>query len=745
MSSRHSSASLAVVLILAQIAGGIPLSASAAYDPDLDRIRAEGRADGTPDGEREGRERGGADGVDSGKRKGYQQGYDQCLNQRKQQAYDQGYFEGQNRGEQEGSRDGQFRGYADGLQLGEADGRRDGDRRAEGQASRDAESPGRAKGRQEADATDSFQKGMAAGAIAGEQRARDTALKQDYPRGRSDHQALRFAEPIRSENSEDLARQPAPQGAPAGNRSAAPQQRFGLQMMMVDASASPDFRYARERRQYPDPAKAAAYSEGYRAGYIAGFKSAYSSEFSRSEQLALAQGREKGCQAANLVNVRWNYELGVRQGYELHYRRAFDYSYSLAYRMSYDQAFPRASADSYRQNYSGHYNRAFENFRADAYRTRVDELYRDGYAREESATFGRNYPAHAARENARGVADEVQEFIARPVRSVEFGTREEFADKVFEPGERVDFSFRLRNFSDQDLAGSDLRFEVEVSDASITPLRAKDSATQSIPARGAIRVQGILPVRFNEEGLGKTSTVTLRAYWRGQLVDSRTASFRIQNRAVLEFAEKPSLREGLETTLKVKVSNVSSAPISGPIAVELRADSTKVELLDTRAALATLEAGESRVVEFRVIGRTELDSENLPFAVQVTDGSRKRVVARDFTGAVPVINDYRVKVASVSGAFKEGVSRIQYVVRNASSRLLFSSLELHARMLDASGAVRSDVTWIGFNPQYLMPLERGEQARFVVPVFLKSAAQGGSIELEVRENGVPVVIHRTRL
>ncbi len=725
----------------------MPQGSSLASDPELDRIRAEGRADGTPDGEREGRERGGVDGVDSGKRKGYQQGYDQCLSRRQQQAYDLGYLEGQRRGEQEGHRDGQFRGYAEGMHLGESDGQRDGDRRAEAQASRDAEGPGRAKGREEADRTNSFQEGAAAGAIAGEQRARDTALKQDYPRGRREHQALRFAEPIRSENSEDLAAQPSPiKPAEAGRAG-----RFegfavdSLLAQMQGFAASPDFRYARERRQYPDPAKAAAYSEGYRSGYIAGFQSAYSAEFARSEQLALAQGREKGCQAANQVNVRWNYDQGVRQGYQFHYDRAFENSYSLAYRMSYDQAFPRASDASYRQNYPGHYNRAFENFRAEAYRARVDELYRDGYAREEVATFGRSYPAHAARENARGVADEVQDFIARPVRSIEFDSREESPDRVYEPGERVDFSFRLRNFSDQELAGSDLKFEVEVSDAGVTPLRAKDSATKAIPAHGAIRVQGILPIRFNEAGLGKSSSVTVRAYWRGQLLDTRKIAFKVQNRASIEFAEKPVMREGLETTVKVKVSNVSSAPISGPVSVELRAESTKVELLDTRASLATLEAGESRVVEFRVIGRSELDSENLPFAVQVADGSRKRVAARDFTGAVPVINDYRVKVAGVAGGIKAGVSRIQYVVRNVSSRLLFSSLELHARLLDSQGAVRTDVTWIGFNPQYLLPLERGEQARFVVPVFLKSAVEGGTIELEVRENGVPVVIHRTSL
>lgn len=112
MSSRKSSASVALLLVVSQLVAGIPVTAfagqgnpqgsSGTYDPDLDRIRAEGRADGTPDGEREGRERGGADGVDSGKRKGYQEGYEQCLNRRKQQAYDLGYLEGQRQGEQEG-------------------------------------------------------------------------------------------------------------------------------------------------------------------------------------------------------------------------------------------------------------------------------------------------------------------------------------------------------------------------------------------------------------------------------------------------------------------------------------------------------------------------------------------------------------------------------------------------------------------------------------------------------------------
>ena len=79
-----------------------------------------------------------------------------------------------------------------------------------------------------------------------------------------------------------------------------------------------------------------------------------------------------------------------------------------------------------------------------------------------------------------------------------------------------------------------------------------------------------------------------------------------------------------------------------------------------------------------------------------------------------------------------------------SSRLVFGALELYGRVFDSNGREIPEARWIGFNPQFLLPLERGEQAKFVIPVVLPQGLSGGMVELEVRENGVPVVIHQAR-
>jgi hypothetical protein len=118
---------------------------------------------------------------------------------------------------------------------------------------------------------------------------------------------------------------------------------------------------------------------------------------------------------------------------------------------------------------------------------------------------------------------------------------------------------------------------------------------------------------------------------------------------------------------------------------------------------------------------------------------------KDFSGSVPIINDYRVTLTQSLDSLKSaGVSRLTYLLRNVSSRLVFGALELQARVLDRNGTEVKEARWIGFNPQFLLPLERGEQVKFVIPVVLTQGLSGGTVELEIRENGTPVVIHRAQ-
>ncbi|NDD92209.1 hypothetical protein EBZ37_09000, partial [bacterium] len=322
---------------------------------------------------------------------------------------------------------------------------------------------------------------------------------------------------------------------------------------------------------------------------------------------------------------------------------------------------------------------------------------------------------------------------------------EQFEDAIIEPGEKIGFWFFIRNYADQDMPSNELRFEVETSGQGILPLRQSDVPSSLIPTRGAIRVKGAVPVVVSESALGKPVSATVRVFWRGTLLGSKTYSFQVRNRATIDWVERPILREGLETQVKFRIQNNSSQAISGPIRLELRSDSRQIELVQSTADLPALAPGESREASFKIVGRTDRDLLEIPLALALSDGSRKRVAARDFSGSVPVVNDYRVKLTQgLEGLKNNGVARLAYAVRNVSSRLIFGALELQARVIDAQGREVSGVRWIGFNPQFLMPLERGQQVSFVIPVVLPQGLLSGMVELEVRENGVPVVIHQAR-
>jgi hypothetical protein len=509
--------------------------------------------------------------------------------------------------------------------------------------------------------------------------------------------------------------------------------------------ASPDYRYARERRRYADSSLQNAYSDGYRSGYRSGFDSAFSFEYRRGEQVGRQQGRDEGCREAQWVDIRGDFLRGRQEGQRRAYQESYDEAYRLAYRLAYQPAFEHASDSTYRDRYSGYYQAAFERFRVEAYSSRVEELYQAGFSQAEKARFSEVYPGFAAQEYQRGVSDERQEFAQRPIRFIDSGSREQFQDGVIEPGESVAFWFVMRNFSDQSVSASDLRFEVETSGKGIVALRGVDIPKKAIPSRGAIRVTSAVPILVSEAALNQKVGATLRVYWRGTLVATRAYSFTVQNRATLEFVEKPILREGLETQIRVRIRNQSSQPIQGPVRVELRSNSRLVELTDVSVDLEGLAPGESREVAFRAIGRSDQDQPEIPLAAMASDGARRRVAIRDFSGAVPILNDYRIHALGDLSAVKSGgLVRFQYRLRNVSSRLLFGSLEVHARLLDDSGQLLSGVRWIGFNPQFLLPLEQGEEVAFVIPAFLTTPASSGKLELEVRESGVPVVIHQVQ-
>jgi hypothetical protein len=724
----------------------LPAIASTAFADEAGRpspgeiaaARSAGESAGERDGEREGRARGWIEGVEEGRREGYRHGYDHCLGERKRDSYDHGYADGARDGSHDGQARGQIEGYSQGQNVGYRDGQADGDRRASRQATEDAEAPARAEGRRDADATDSYQRGEAAGVIAGDARARQTAKDTEYPRGQDSYRTQRLNEPISREVSENLS---------GALRSVAPSSRNLIKNSELLEQFTPENRFETldESNPYTDPQLRSAYSQGYGSGYRSGYDSAYRQEHRRGEAAGEPEGRQHGCRDAQFVDVSSDFRRGREEGYNRAYRESYDHAYRIAYELGYGPAFRSASDAMYRDRYAGYYQNAYARFRAEAYEARVNQLYRAGYAAAEQATFDRTYPGYAAAEFNRGVADETAEFAANPMSFMESGFREQFQDSVIEPGETIGFWFRVRNFADQELSASELRFEVETSGKGLLPLRQKDVGTVGVPGRGAILMNGAVPVIVSESALNHSVSATVKVFYRGKLLGSKSYSFLVRNRATVEFSERPVIREGLESTLKVKVTNNSSQAITGPVRLELRSDSRHIELRQASAEVATLAPGETRETTFRVVGTSDQDSPQISLAISVVDGARKRVAVRDFSGSVPVVNDYRVRLLDGGGSLKNsGVTRLNYRIRNVSSRLVFGALELYARVLDANGKVVPEARWIGFNPQFLLPLEKGEQVKFVIPVVMPQGVSAGMVELEVRENGVPVVIHQAR-
>jgi hypothetical protein len=146
-----------------------------------------------------------------------------------------------------------------------------------------------------------------------------------------------------------------------------------------------------------------------------------------------------------------------------------------------------------------------------------------------------------------------------------------------------------------------------------------------------------------------------------------------------------------------------------------------------------------------VIARTSEAVLNLPIALSANIGSR-RVGSLDLSQQVPLVNDYRIRITNKLDALrKSGVTRANYVIQNVSSRLQFKGLQLVARVKDGRGVELSQITRvIGPNPQYLMPLSRGRSVNFLVPINVMSEIQGGTLELELMEDGNTVTIHQAK-
>ncbi|MCM2323560.1 MAG: hypothetical protein NDJ90_09905 [Oligoflexia bacterium] len=722
---------------------------------DTSQASRDGRYDGAQAGAREGRERGAQDGAPDGREDGEREGYNRCFRQESERNYDLGYSDGYRTGGNEGDYDGRERGNADGWAQGLADGRADGENRADRDADRDASPIGRARGIEEANASDATERGDGDGTIAGDREARERALAVDYRRGRNDLKDERFAEAIKYQD--EFSQRPA---AAAGASSAARTSvlsRIFTPLSKLSALVSTlrdgghdanrritpgaDFRYSNPSRSYPTAEENQAYRDGYRQGYVDGFREEYDNAYRFAYQRGYDNGEERGCREAQRRDYREHYnrgfEIGRRDGYSANYNRAYD----LARRNAYDQAFPQASDTAYRDTYPRAYDRHFESARASAYAERVDELYNAAFERARIAKYNEMYPLYAEQEYKRGRKDEAQDFVDRPVRLLAADVTETIENGLMEPGEPLRLRVSLRNFAAGTLNGKDVKLRVEALDASSAVItQGEATLVKNLREKSSTSVTNALEFRMNESAANKARSFRVTALFQGRNVGTIDVDVTAKFMVDVQFAEPMSVKDGLETQVKFRLTNQSLQPTDGSLAIRFIADTAQLEVRGADQLTGGLNPGESREIVYTVIARTAQDSIRIPLAVSVTGGGR-RIGLMDETGQAPVVNDYRV---TLTGSAREltqaGVVRLTYKVRNTGSRLLYKSLQLNFRFKNTD--TPENFVVIGPSTQFLLPLEQGESATFVVPVLVKEANSGATLELELQEDGQTVVIHQ---
>lgn len=706
--------------------------------------RALGVEDGRAGGIREAEERGPVEGREAGKRLGHHEGFERCERDERAKQQERGYRDGYIYGQQEGNVAGDRQGQIDGETRGRSEGHADGLRRADSDAMRDATGPGRQRGYEEANASDASARGERDGTIAGDQEARDTAERNDYPRGRKDYRDERLAERVESEDSFNQ-KSPVREVVNAiAHLAKAAKAWVNAREDHVHnvANAQPDYRYANPSRNFPSAEENNAYKEGYRTSYANTFAARYSPAYDQAYRRAYERSYEEGCQEARRRDYRHEYNRGFEQGRQRGYSDQYQVSYDRAFRETYAVHFRAASDNAYRDSYQRYYDGHFEAARSAAYRERYDQLYNAAYGAARTRKFNEMYPGYAQAAYERGRVDEAEDFRLRPVRLLEVEATETIPNGLYEPGEALRLRLRMRNFAENALDGRDVKAVIQALDASSAVIsEAEATLVRNLKRKSITNVGEALEFRMNENAVNRAKQFRVTLFYQGRNAGEKVIAINTKFMVDVSFAESPELKTGLETRLKIKLRNQSTKPTDAGFKVLFRSNPQILEVLKDRVEVGILNSGEERVIEFPVIAREGGSSIQVPMVVQALLGNERRVGLIDEERRVPLVNDYRIEVGAGARALRAaGVSRVEYVIRNVGSRLLMKGLQLKVKIL---GDNAGNFAVIGPNPQYLTPLLQGQSLSFVVPILSRDANSGGVLELEVQEDGRSVVINRT--
>lgn len=718
--------------------------------------RALGEQDGRAGGIREAEERAPVDARNDGQNLGRSEGYARCEREERAKQQERGYRDGYIYGQEEGNVAGDRQGRIDGETRGRNEGQADGLRRADADAARDATGPGRARGYEEANASDASARGELDGTAAGDQEARATAERNDYPRGRQDYRNERLAEKVESEDS--FNQKNPVEGAVSSVKEIAKSVKSWSAWMkaavglgeITDAvsdtratrATQPDNRYFNPSRNFPSAQENEAYRAGYSTSYNNAFAARYNAMYDELYRRVYERAYEQGCQEARRQDYRQDYNRGYNDGRQRGYADQYQVSYNRAFRATYDAVFRGASDEAYRGSYQRYYDGHFEAARSAAYRERYDALYNAAYGNARTRKFNEMYPGYAQAAYQRGRTDEAEEFRLKPVHLLEAAVTETISNGLYEPGEALRLRLRLRNFADGALAGRDVKVMIQALDSgSAVVSEAEATLVKNLKRKSITSVGEALEFRMNENAVNRSKQFRVSAFYQGRKVGEQVVAVQTKFMIDMGFAESPELKEGLASVLKIKVRNQSTKATDAGLKVTFRSNPDILEVLKDTAAVGALNPGEERVVEFPVIARQGGSSIQVPMVLQSLLGNNRRVGLIDEERRIPLVNDYRIDVGSGARTLRAaGVSRVEYTIRNVGSRLLLKGLQLKVKIL---GDNAGNFAVIGPNPQYLTPILQGQTISFVVPVLSRDANSGGVLELEVQEDGRTVIISRT--
>lgn len=710
--------------------------------PDTSQARREGEEDGLADGRREAEERAYEEGRAYGRRLGYRNGYDLAERERRAEEYQTGFSRGTSIGTDQGDRDGEQKGNEEGDRQGLTDGNGQGQADAEAEAARTAVPPARTKGIREAEAetaqiTDQARNDAVRRA---DSDAQAEAERVDYKRGHDEYRAGRFAEPTKFLGTfsqrrtavnfnQGLNRPPVLRVAHV-----VPQRP---DIPDPDISARPDNRYRKPRRTYEFPVQNEAYGRAYNGSYPDGWRRHFRDLFIRGYRLAYLEGWDTGRYEARNNSYTADRDRGYEEGRRDAYQKTYSSAFTSARDRSYARAFENARATTYGRVYPGEYERVFEETRRAAHAGRAKEIYDAVYATTYSERYSQTYAVASREQHARGRRDEADIFNRQPVRVTAIRAVGALEDGVIEPNEIVRLTVRVRNFSKQTIRGSQIRLLVQGTGLALDEYDARPVA--DLGPESEAEFTDTFGIRFPEAAAGFNAVLMVKANYNEGESDAQPIEVPIRYVTVVKMDESAPLAEGIARTVTVSVRNISSKPLSPDAVLRLSTNSEQAEITERQASVGGLGPGESRNLNFTVTARTPDSKLALPVAVNISGVNRKLgsfVASPRFT----VTNPYRIVGRLTGGGLrKAGTGRVEYTFRNDSATESYHGLQLRARVIsDEPGAVEV----LGPNTQYLTPLGKSRSASFVLPMVVRRANTGGVIELELLEDGVPVVIHR---